>query len=87
MEIANDFEKFQMFPGYRGKHVCLGNDVIAEINDSQYVSTPQGCEEHPIQMVSQIEAKFRNELRYEFNKTLWDQVTLQDQAMTILHEA
>lgn len=87
MEMVNDFEKFQMFPGSRGKHVYLGHDVIAEINDSEHVSTPEGCEEHPIQMVSQRVPKFKNEFRYEFNKTLWDQLTLQDQAMTILHEA
>ena len=87
MEMVNDFEKFQMFPDARGKHVYLGKDVIAEINDSEHVSTPEGCEEHPRQMVSQRVPKFKYEYRYEFSKSLWDKMTLQDQAMTILHEA
>lgn len=87
MEMVNDFEKFQMFPESRGQHVYLGYDIIAEINDSEHVSTPEGCEEHPRQMVSQRDPKFRYEYRYEFSKSLWEKMTLQDQAMTILHEA
>jgi hypothetical protein len=87
MEMVNDFEKFEMYPQARGKHVYIGYDVIAEINDSEHVSTPEGCEEFPRQLVSQRVPKFKHEFRYEFSQSLWERMSLVDQAMTILHEA
>lgn len=87
MEMVNDFEKFQMYPGSRGKNVYLGDDVNTRVNDSEHISTPADCDPEPYQMVIQIQPKFKFDLRYHFNKTLWDQLTLEDQAMTILHEA
>ena len=87
MEMVNDFEKFEMHPGSRGRSVYLGYDVIAEINDSFHVSTPEGCEEHPRQLVSQKVPRFNFEFRYQFNKSLWERMELQEQAMTVLHEA
>jgi hypothetical protein len=87
MEMVNDFEKFQMYPGSRGKNVYLGDDVNTKVNDSEHISMPADCEPEPLQMVIQIQPKFRLDLRYHFNKTLWDLLTLEDQAMTILHEA
>lgn len=87
MELVNDFEKFQMYPGSRGQHVYIGKDIIAEINDSEHVSTPEGCEEHPRQLVSQRVPRFRKEFRYEFSQSLWEKMSLQEQSMTILHEA
>jgi len=87
MEMVNDFEKFELYPDARGKNVYLGYDIIAEINDSEHVSTPEGCEEHPRQLVSQKAPKFRYEFRYEISKSLWEQMDLLNQSMTILHEA
>ncbi|MFT6632435.1 MAG: hypothetical protein ACJAS4_002398 [Bacteriovoracaceae bacterium] len=87
MEMVNDFEKFKMYPGSRGKNVYLGSDVNTRINDSEHISTPADCDPEPLQMVIQIQPQFRLDLRYHFNKTLWDLLTLEDQAMTILHEA
>lgn len=87
MEMVNDFEKFEINPNARGQHVYLGDDVLVKINDSLHVSTPSGCDENPHQMVNQKKPKFKFEYRYEVNKPLWDALTLQDQAMTVLHEA
>ncbi len=87
MEMVNDFEKFEMYPDSRGKHVYIGYDIIGEINDSDHVSMPEGCEEHPRQLVSQRKPKFKYEFRYEFSKSLWEKMSLQEQSMTILHEA
>lgn len=87
MEMVNDFEKFEMYKDARGKHVYIGHDVIGEINDSEHVSMPEGCEEHPRQLVSQRKPKFKYEYRYEFSQSLWEKMNLQEQSMTILHEA
>jgi hypothetical protein len=86
-EMVGDFEAFEVNPSARGKFVYLGHDIIAEINDSEHVSTPEGCEEHPRQLVSQKVPRFSFEYRYEISQTLWDQMEIQEQAMTILHEA
>ena len=87
IEMVNDFEKFQLYPDARGKNVYIGYDIIAEINDSEHVSTPEGCEEHPRQLVSQRKPKFRKEFRYEFSLSLWEKMNILEQSMTILHEA
>ncbi len=89
MEMVNDFEKFEKFPEARGKAVYLGYDVLTPINDSLHVSMPEGegCEEKPRQLVSQKVPRFSRELRYEFSKSLWEEMDLQEQTLTILHEA
>ncbi|MBT4790221.1 MAG: hypothetical protein HON90_01505 [Halobacteriovoraceae bacterium] len=87
MEMVTDFEKLVLFPSKRGKFVSLGYDIIAAINDSEHVSTPAGCEEHPKQLVSQVVPTGRLSYRYHFDKRLWEQMSLQEQSMTILHEA
>jgi hypothetical protein len=86
-EMVTDFESFEVDSNARGKFVYLGHDIIAEINDSEHVSTPEGCEEHPRQLVSQKVPRFSFEYRYEISQTLWDQMEMQEQALTILHEA
>lgn len=85
MEIVNDLEKFQQYPDARGKHVYLGYDIIAEISDSLHVSIPEGCELR--QLVSQRVPRFRLDYRYEISKSLWEKMSLQEQSLTVLHEA
>lgn len=89
MEMVNDFEQFKMFPNpsnrYKGKVVYLSPDIVGEISDSNHRTLPESCEVR--QLVSQIQPTRSLENRYEINKTLWDKLSLQDQAMTILHEA
>lgn len=89
MEMVNDFEQFQMFPNpseiYKGQVVYLSPDIVGEISDSNHRTLPENCEVR--QIVSQIQPTRNLENRYEINKKLWDALSLQDQAMTILHEA
>ncbi len=87
MEMVNDFEKFEMYPDDRGKVVYLGYDVITEVNDSYHSSMPEGCEKFPRQLVIQKEPQFSRQFRYEFSKSLWEKMDIQEQSLTILHEA
>lgn len=86
-EIVDDLELFERHPDARGTHTFLGATEIAPIDDSFHVSTPEGCEKSPRQLVSQRVPRFKLDYRYEINQTLWDKMTKQDQAMTVLHEA
>jgi hypothetical protein len=85
MEIVNDLELYKINPEARGKSLYIGNDIIAEINDSEHVSIPAGCEIR--QLVNQKVPKFKFEYRYEMNKEIWDKMSIREQSMTVLHEA
>ncbi len=89
MEMVNDLEQFAMFPTtsgrYKGKVMYLGPDVVGEISDSEHRTLPIGCELR--QLVSQIKPVRKLDNRYEVNKNLWDKLSIEDQSMTILHEA
>lgn len=89
LEIVTDLEQFKMFPNpqnkYKGNVLYLSADIVGEISDSKHRTLPAGCELR--QLVSQKSYLRARENRYEMNKTLWDQLSVQDQAMTILHEA
>jgi hypothetical protein len=85
MEMVSDLEQFKIFPEKRGEHTYLGYDVISEINDSYHRSIPEGCELR--QLVSQKVPRFSRDYRYIINKKYWEQMSLFEQSMTILHEA
>lgn len=85
MEMVNDFEKFELYPNARGRHVYLGRDVIIEIDDSAHVSLPEGCILR--QFISQRQPRFRRDFRYEFSLSIWELMNTQEQTMAILHEA
>jgi len=89
MEMVGDFEQFAMFPNgtetYKGEVVYLSPDIVGEISDSNHRTLPENCIVR--QIVSQLPVVRNLENRYEINKKLWDRLSLQDQAMTILHEA
>lgn len=89
MEMVSDLEQYEMFssdrPSFKGQVLYIGPDVVGEINDSEHRTLPAGCEIR--QMVSQIVPERIRDNRYEINKLLWDKLSLQDQSMTILHEA
>ena len=89
MEMVNDLELFAMFPNdsgrYKGQVMYLGPDAVGEISDSEHRTLPIGCELR--QLVSQKAPERSRDNRYEVNKVLWDQMSLFDQSMTILHEA
>lgn len=88
-EMVNDLEHFKMFPTsterYKGDVLYLGPDAVGEISDSDHRTLPIDCELR--QLVSQKVPERRRDNRYEMNKVLWDQMSLVDQSMTILHEA
>lgn len=87
LEMVEDLELYAKNPNARGKNFYLGNDIILEIDDSEHVSVPIGCEPDTYQLVSQKTPKHRLEYRYEANLQYWNKLSLQHQAMTILHEA
>ena len=88
-EMVSDFENFNLFHAnedrFRGSSVYIGRDIVAEINDSYHRTLPEGCEVR--QMVSQLKPRRLRDNRYEFSLSLWEKLSLRDQAMTILHEA
>lgn len=85
LEMVDDFELFAREPNARGSNVNLGELEITEINDSIHVAIPMGCK--LIQLVAQRIPQFSLQFRYTINKNLWDRMDVQNQAMTILHEA
>lgn len=88
-EMVNDFETFNLFHGgedsFKGDVLYIGRDIVAEINDSDHRTLPEGCEIR--QLVSQLKPVRLRDNRYEFSLSLWEKLSLKDQAMTILHEA
>ncbi len=89
MEMVNDFEAYKIFgiPGqsYKGEVIYISPDIVGEISDSEHRTLPVACELR--QLVSQLKPVRLRDNWYEFNSTLWNQLSLLDQAMTILHEA
>jgi hypothetical protein len=70
---------------FKGKNIYISSDTVGEINDSKHRTLPAGCVVK--QLVSQIKKRRARENRYEFNSVLWNKLSVEDQAMTILHEA
>lgn len=85
LEMVSEFELFQKDPEARGKFVNLGPLEITEVNDSNHVAIPLGCK--LIQLVNQREPEFSLQFRYTINEELWNRMDIENQAMTILHEA
>jgi hypothetical protein len=89
MEMVNDFEAYKIFSdntgNYKGEAIYISPDIVGEISDSEHRTLPVGCEAR--QLVSQLKPERLRDNRYEFNSTLWNQLSLLDQSMTILHEA
>ena len=85
MEMVNDLEMKALYPDARSKVLYIGNDVVGAINDSLHVTIPIGCVLK--QLVSQKTPKYKLDFRYEVNKSIWDQMDMVEQSMTILHEA
>jgi hypothetical protein len=89
MEMVNDFEAYKIFAdnsgSYKGEVIYISPDIVGEISDSEHRTLPAACELR--QLVSQLKPVRLRDNWYEFNSTLWNQLSLLDQSMTILHEA
>lgn len=89
MEMVNDFEAYKIFStdssSYKGEVIYISPDIVGEISDSEHRTLPAACELR--QLVSQLKPVRLRDNWYEFNSTLWNQLSLLDQSMTILHEA
>lgn len=86
-EIVRDLELYNRKPNARGKVLYLGEDVNSPLGDALQVSLPADCEQTTQVLVNQREPRFKLEYRYQMNKLLWLQMSKEDQAMTVLHEA
>jgi hypothetical protein len=61
------------------------DDELTDIPDSLEVSLPKDCVKE--QLVIQQEPKFPEDPRYTISKKLWDQLDLDQRALTVLHES
>jgi len=62
----------------------IGDFDVVPIDDAKHVVLPEGCEVK--QLINQRAPQIPTDKRYLISKTIWDQMTTDQQAVAILHE-
>lgn len=84
LQLSRELALLEQDSTYRSTLVKLTPNELINISDEGVAELPPGCK--LIQAATQITVPFPNEVKFTFQKTIWDSLDVDVQSSLILHE-